>query len=64
MFFYLRVFIRSLRSQNLFREKVMFCLVLAFSMLAGHVLMSANAGTMLGIVVAGLYRDQVPTLKE
>lgn len=64
MFFYLRVFIRSLRSQNLFREKVMFCLVLTFSMLAGHVLMSANAGTMLGIVVAGLYRDQVPTLKE
>ncbi len=62
--FYLTVFIRTLKSQQLFREKIMFCLVILFSMLAGHVLMSANAGTMLGIVTARLYRGWAKPLKE
>lgn len=53
--FYLIVFVRACRKKNCFSEKVMFCLVLTFSMLAGHVMMSANAGTILGLVVATLY---------
>lgn len=53
--FYIIVFVRSCFKRGCFSEKVMFCLVFAFSMLAGHVMMSANAGTILGLVLAALY---------
>lgn len=53
--FYLIVFIRACLKRGCFSEKVMFALTMTFSMLAGHVMMSANAGTILGLVLAALY---------
>lgn len=53
--FYISFYFQSIRVKGLFMEKVMFILVLSFSMIAGHVMMSANSGAIFAIVTANLY---------
>lgn len=53
--FYLSFFIKSLKVRDLFMEKVMFLFVFSFSMIAGHVMMSANSGTIFAIITADLF---------
>ena len=53
--FYLSHFIRVIKIKNMFMEKSIFILVFSFSILAGHVIISANSGTIFALVIAKLY---------
>ncbi len=53
--FYLSVFIKSFKVKGLYMQRLAFLMVFMFSMIAGHVLVSTNSGTMFAIVLADLY---------
>lgn len=55
MLFYLHFFLKSIKRNGLFMEKTMFLLVFCFSMIAGHIMTSANSGTILALVTADIY---------
>lgn len=55
IFFYVSFYFKSFYTKNLFMEKAAFILVFSFSMIAGHVIMSANSGTIFALVTSDLY---------
>ena len=44
----------TLKTKSIFQYQLMFCIVFAFSMIAGHVWYSALAGQVLALVCVGL----------
>lgn len=54
MVFYLSALVKTIKVDNLYKEKISFILVFSFSMIAGHVMISANSGTMFAIVIADM----------
>lgn len=51
---YIEIFVHALKTKSIFQYKLMFCIVFAFSMIAGHVWYSALAGQILALVCVGL----------
>lgn len=53
-FFYIFVFIKGIKNQEKREYLIIFILTLSFSIIAGHVLYSALAGGVFGIVCGNL----------
>ena len=51
---YVGIFVHTLKTKSIFQYQLMFCIVFAFSMIAGHVWYSALAGQVLALVCVGL----------
>lgn len=61
---YIQFFIMSVHKKNIYEYKLMYIIIFAFSMIAGHVWYSALAGSTLALVGARLLMDQSINQKE